>query len=67
MRDRAEYASPATSTPMITSITLDDHNGDQERKAVKKGAGVLDVSLYSYGVQKPRGVDISPAEELPGW
>ena len=24
-------------------------------------------ALVFYGVQKPRGVDISPAEELPGW
>ena len=29
--------------------------------------GLCGLGTYLYGVQKPRGVDISPAEELPEW
>ena len=35
--------------------------------AKARGGEMVLVKWGSYGVQKPRGVDISPAKELPEW
>ena len=41
------------------------HPDNNKKKGQGPAAAV--VRMYTYGVQKPRGVDISPAKELPGW